>query len=292
MSRRASLCFVVILGLTGCQAQIQHGLDERDANELISVLTARGFDAHKEAEKGKKPTWAISVEDERATDALRVLTELKLPRAARTTTREIASQSALIDTPSAEHLRQMEALEGDIEQTLETMDGVVSAGVELVVPAPARPGQVPLPSKASALLRVQAEGYERIQQQRDQLRGLIAGSVEGLHADDVALVVDIVGTHVAPVPADATPSVRLRVMVLILAVLLTAVAGVMVVMSVHIRRLTRRPSGRSTPSATPLPSSAVAPVAPAAVAGKPAMAVARSAAPKPVIAPAAQRKVA
>jgi type III secretion protein J len=263
----------LLLILAACRSQIQHGLDERDANEIVSVLAGRGFDARKEPEKGKKPTWAIDVDDDRAAEALRVLTELKLPRPARTTTRDVAAQSGLIETPGTERLRQMEALEGDIEQTLETMDGVVSAGVEIVVPAPARPGQVPSPSKASALLRVHPESLERITQQRTQLKELIAGSVEGLKPDDVALVVDPVELHVALPPQPQDASTRLKVMVLVLSVLLTAVAGVLAVLCVHLRRLTRKNKpALQAPVVKPAPTPAPA--------------------PKPVIAQGAQRKVA
>jgi type III secretion protein J len=235
------------------------------------VLVARGFDARKEPEKGKKPTWAIEVDDDRATDALRVLTELKLPRPARTTTRDVATQQGLIDTPAAERLRQLEALEGDIEQTLETMDGVVSAGVEIVVPAPARPGQVPSPSKASALLRIHPDSLERLTQQRTALKELIAGSVEGLRAEDVALMVDPVETRVV-LPPQTDSTTRLKVMVLVLSVLLTAVAGILAVLAVHVRRLSRprSPSTVRPPEPKPAPPPS----------------------PRPIIAHAAQRKVA
>lgn len=273
---RSHLILVLTLVLAACRSQIQHGLDEREANEIISVLTARGFEVQKVAEKGKKPTWAIDVDDDRATDALRVLSELKLPRPQRTTTKDVAAQSGLIDTPGAEKLRQLEALEGDIEQTLETIDGVVSAGVELVVPLAARPGQATVPSKASALLRVNPDSLERIVQQREQLKALIAGSVEGLKPDDVALVVDPVESHVLPPVVDPNGTTKLKVMVLVLAVLLTLVAGVLVALTVQLRRVTRRAA-----AATPAP-------APAAVAApKPA-----APAPKPLIAQGAQRKVA
>ena len=132
---------VLAVAATACRSQIQHGLTEHDANEITTALVSRGFDARKAAEKGKKPTWAIEVDDEHATDALRVLTELKLPRPPRTTTREIASQTGLIETPSAERLGSSEALEGDIEQR--GRDGWDRlAGVELV-PAPPRPARAP-----------------------------------------------------------------------------------------------------------------------------------------------------
>jgi type III secretion protein J len=274
------LSCAIALVLAGCRAQIQHGLEERDANEIVSVLVARGFEVSKVPEKAKRPSWAIEVADDRANDALRVLTELKLPRPPRTTTRDVAQQSGLIDTPSAEKLRQLEALEGDIEQTLETMDGVVSAGVELVVPLAPRPGVTPSPSKASALLRVSPSSLERIGQLREQLKALIAGSVEGLRAEEVALVVDPAESHVATVVVDTSELTRLKVLVIVLASLLTLVAVILVATSLHLRRMLKRPkrpaaAGGAIPSAAPKPPPT--PVQPQ---------------PRPVIAPAAQRRVA
>lgn len=281
MNRRR-LLLVLALVLAGCRSQIQHGLDERDANEIVSVLVARGFDVQKVAEKGKKPTWAIEVTDDRATDALRVLTELKLPRPQRTTTRDVAQQSGLIDTPGAEKLRQLEALEGDIEQTIETMDGVVSAGVELVVPLAPRPGVTATPSKASALLRVHPASLERITQQREQLKSLIAGSVEGLKAEDVALVVDPVESHVPAPPLETSDITKLKVITLALAVVLTAVSVILVGMTLQLRRMMKRRSPSSSASTV-----ATAPPPPAKPAAPPTPPM-----PKPVIAQAAQRKVA
>ena len=136
---------VLAVAATACRSQIQHGLTEHDANEITTALVSRGFDARKAAEKGKKPTWAIEVDDEHATDALRVLTELKLPRPPRTTTREIASQTGLIETPSAERLGSSEALEGDIEQRSKGWMGSPRGG--RTGPRPATAGQ----SAASSL---------------------------------------------------------------------------------------------------------------------------------------------
>ncbi len=198
MTRLLSFSLAAATSLAlACASPIQHGLDERDANELVSVLTTRGFDARKSLEKGKKPTWAIEVEGDRATDALRVMAELKLPRAQKLTTAKIAGEPALIETPLIERLRQLEGQEGDLEQSLETLDGVTSAAVELVVPPPPRPGAAAVPSKASVLLRVSGESLERVQHQRAELRALVAASVDGLLADDVVLVIDEVQGHAA-----------------------------------------------------------------------------------------------
>lgn len=272
---------VAALLLSACRSQIQHGLDERDANEAVAALVARGFDARKVPEKGKKPTWAVDLDDDHATDALRVLSELKLPRPARTTTREVTSQAALIETPGAERLRQLEALEGDIEQMIEGMDGVASAGVELAVPAPPRPGQPASPSKASALIRAHPAAFDRLSQQRDAVRALIAASVEGLKPEDVVVLIDPVTTQV-PAPAlAAPPEDRLRAVVVVMGLSLSALAAALVAMVLKARK---RPSPSTAPTE---------PAAPAAPAAAPAPKRASTPIqPRPVVNPNVQRRVA
>ncbi len=249
--------------LTACSSQIQHGLDERDANEIISALVARGFEAKKVAEKGKKPTWAIELDDSQATEAMRVLNELKLPRPARLKTQTLAQSVGLIDTPAAERLRQLEAQEGDIEESLETMDGVASVSVELVVPAPPRPGQLATPSKASVLVRVQPIALEKLQMQRAELRALVAAAVEGLKPDDVVLVIDPVTIPEAPVREEPA---SMRPLVIVLGLCLSLVAMLVVFLSWRLR-VSRKVVAPQAPAVTPSPQ-------------------------RPVINPAIQRKVA
>lgn len=267
MFPRTLLLSLVVVFFAGCRSQIQHGLDERDANEIVTELTTRGFDVKKVPEKGKKPTWAIELDDEKSTDALRVLTELKLPRKARKTTQSLVETANLIETPQAEKLRALEAQEGDIEEALETMDGVKSASVELVVPAAPRPGTQPSPSKASVLLRVQPEAQERLQQQRAELRALVAASVDGLHSDDVVLVLDPVAVQapIVPLAIDAPPQESgMRAMVVVLGLVLAVLASALIIIFFRLRKK------ESTAQTSPAPVSA----------------------PKPVISANVQRKVA
>jgi type III secretion protein J len=247
-----SLLLVLTVLAAGCRSQIQHGLDERDANEIVTELTARGFEAKKVPEKGKKPTWAIEVDDEKSTEALRVLTELKLPRKARKTTQALVETASLIETPQAEKLRALEAQEGDLEEALETMDGVKSAAVELVVPAAPRPGTPVTPSKASVLLRVQPESLERLQQQRSELRALVAAAVDGLHADDVVLVLDVVTVQspALPLPLEAPPENGLRAMIVVLGLVLAVLAAALLVVFFRMRR---KETVAPAPVAPPVP---------------------------------------
>lgn len=260
-----SFLITAALFFCACSTQIQHGLDERDANEIVSALVARGFEVKKVPEKGKKPTWAIELEDAQATEAMRVLNELKLPRPARLKTQTLAQNVGLIDTPSAERLRQLEAQEGDIEESLETMDGVASVNVELVVPAPPRPGQVAVPSKASVLLRVQPIALEKLQMQRGELKALVAAAVDGLNPDDVVLVIDPVTIPI--VPAKEETSSGMRPLVIVLGLSLSVVAMLVVFLAWRLRSSKRAVAGATPPVHAPLPQ-------------------------RPVINPSIQRKVA
>lgn len=239
---------VAALLMSACATRIQHGLEERDANELLSALVQRGFRAHKVPEKGKKPTWAIEVDDSEERHAMRVLTDLRLPRLARPTTRSIIQNVALIESPGVERLRHLEAQEGDIEESLESMDGVAGAWVELAVPSAPRPGQAAIPSKASVLLRARPDAVERLTLRRDDLRALVAGSVEGLQPNEVVLVVEPVATVGAPAMSGrALPAERLRPLVVGLGAALTVVAVLLVGLSLRLIQA-RRASAPSLPA--------------------------------------------
>ena len=138
----ARRCVLLLLvWLTGCQDRIQHGLDERQANELQRVLVERGLDARKVPEAGKKPTWAIEVAEEQGSAAVRILAELGLPRPVEETGCDVFGSGGFVRTPLEEQLCRGRMLERGLEKTLQTVEGVLFARVHLVVPPPARFGQ-------------------------------------------------------------------------------------------------------------------------------------------------------
>jgi type III secretion protein J len=232
---RRCLILLLLLGLTACRERIQHGLDERQANELQAVLIERGLDARKVPEAGKKPTWSIEVLEEQASDAVRILAELGLPRPAAEVGCDVFG-GGLVRTPVEEGVCRVRVLERGLEKTLQTVEGVLLARVHLVVPAPPRPGQAPVPSKASAMLRVAPGSAARVRQSAETLRALIAGGVEGLSPEAVSLVVDEVSTRVeVPAGRGLSPLARLRVLLAALGVVVTGLAVALVLVTLRMR---------------------------------------------------------
>lgn len=226
---------VLALVLTGCQARIQHGLDEQEANEIQTILLESGFDARKVPEGGKKPTWAIEVDEDQSAGATRVLAELGLPRP-RLKGFE-GMEVGLVATPTQERAAQLNALSEELASTLQSVAGVTMARVHLVVPPPPRPGQAPEPAKASAFMRVRPGFGPKVKGMEDELRRLVAGSVEGLTPGDVTLVVNEVVSTVPAPPRGTSPVQRMRWLVVGMSVLVSLLAVLLVFVAVRMRAL-------------------------------------------------------
>lgn len=224
------------LSLGGCGQPIQHALDERQANEIQAVLVERGLDAEKVSEAGKKPSWSIEVPEGQATDAIRILSELGLPRPRAEGFSEVFGKGSLVPSPTEERALYLQAISGELARTLESVEGVVSARVHLVLPPPPRPGAAREAAKASAFLKVRPGRMEGVQRLRDELRALVAGAVEGLSTESVTLVMAEISTSV-PVRAQAgAPAPPLRWMLAGLAVTVTVLSLGLVWLTLRLRR--------------------------------------------------------
>jgi len=175
------------IALMGCASRVMHGLDERQANQIQSVLIERGFGARKVLEDGRPPTWAVEVPTADAAAAVRVLATLGLPRPRPAGVKELL-RPGLVPDPLEQHVLLLEAQSGELARTLEGVDGVLSARVHLVRATLGRGGATASPAKAAVYLRVQALAQGRLIGMREELRALVAGAVEGLEPAGVTLV--------------------------------------------------------------------------------------------------------
>jgi type III secretion protein J len=226
---------LLLLPLYACRAQIQHGLDERQANELQAVLADHGVEAKKVPEAGKKPTWAIEVDDESASDAIRILAELGLPRPKTEGFGDVFGKGSLVPTPTEERALYLQALSGEISRTLESVEGVTAARVHIVLPPPARPGTTggPVP-KASAFLRTRPGVSEKLDKSREELKALVAGAVEGLSRDQVTLIVSEASDFIPSKPRVDEPD-RMRWLLVGLGIAVSFLAIAMVVLTLRVR---------------------------------------------------------
>ena len=189
------LALVVAAAMVGgCSANILHGIDERSANEATAALERAGIGAEKMPDEGAaaggSATYTIRVAHADGTRAVDLLRALGLPHDRRRGFAETYGQPSLIPTPSEERARYVDALAGEIERTLESADGVISARVHLVLEEsdPLAVDAKPRNAARAAVLLKARPGTAPFSEA--DVQKLVAGSVAGLEAAAVSVVDD------------------------------------------------------------------------------------------------------
>ena len=133
LTRFAAVFFLV--ALAGCEAEVEHGLNEKDANEIRVVLSQQGIPSEKRHEEGgDKPTWAILVPKGEVNRATELLVANHLPPDHQPGLSQTYATPSMVPTATEEKARYIGALQGELAQTLESVDGVLSARVNVNIP--------------------------------------------------------------------------------------------------------------------------------------------------------------
>jgi type III secretion protein J len=185
---RRLLVLAILAG--GCAVPVQHGLDEPAANEVVTALERAGIAASKARDEGAEAGFVVRVAGSDGSRAMELLRSLGLPRSRRSGLAELYGQPSLVPTATEERARFLEALGSELERTLETIDGVVSARVHLVLAESdplALDGKPRVPAQAAVLLKIGGGGAPPLKEA--EVQRLVAGSVPGLEPAAVAVVV-------------------------------------------------------------------------------------------------------
>ena len=99
------------------------------------------------------------------------------------------SNKSLVPTPQEERMRYTAAVAGELEKTLEAVDGVIDARVHLVLSQGGGPaGDRVTAEKASVLLKYTAGRDGAPPMTEQEIASVVAGAVDGLDAANVAVV--------------------------------------------------------------------------------------------------------
>ena len=236
---------ILALVVAACDVPIQHGMDESSANEVTTALERANIRATKTKDEGAEAGFKVSVGGSDSARAMELLRSLGLPRSQRSGMAEMYSQPSLVPTATEERARFLEALGNDIERTLESVEGVVSARVHISLaesdPLSAE-GKPRVPAQAAVLIKAKAGPLLSLKD--TEVQRLVAGAVPGLTAEKVAVVETVAsefsGGNAAPMttfgPIRVAPGSRL-VLASAFAALLGLVAILAMVLLFTARRL-------------------------------------------------------
>jgi type III secretion protein J len=177
----------VFILCAGCGIELEHGLDERSANQVATLLESQGISADKTPEDSQSGGYKITVARGDAARDFSLLEAHDLPRRGQKGLAETFSAGGLLPSAVEERARLGAALSAELEHTLEGLPGVSSARVHLALPESdplLGEGAHPRPT-ASVLLKT----TQPLPVADAELKKLISGAVNGLQAADVSVVV-------------------------------------------------------------------------------------------------------
>ncbi len=238
------------LGSWACQVELQHELNEIDANEVIVLLESNGIKAEKTRDL-ENAGWMVLVSDSDRGRAWRVMQEAGLPRRSAHGFESLYPRSGLLPSPDEERVLLQAATAGEMERTLQRLEGVIDARVHLVLAPKSRlkpPGHADQHAKASVLMIVKTE-YSSMDPKK--VSTLVSGGVHGLDPKDVQVIIDTAVTssskqpppvlvELGPFSVSATSIGPLRVFLSLLMLLVVIASCALIMTLFKLRRLRMR----------------------------------------------------
>jgi type III secretion protein J len=227
-----SLCFLA------CSQELHRGLSEEQANEMVVTLSNNGIHATKVPVEGEVPTFTLTVPKRDSTHAWEILQANNLPKPPKKGFGEVFSKTSLIPTAMEEKAMYMQAVMGELEKTLLSITGVVEARVHVVLPESdvlKEELQGPTITKAAVLVKYKPDRNGAIPFKQDDIKHLIANSVESLKPEDVAVVASEIikdrqpdMVHVGPIKLSKDSLFPFQMVVVVVVALILLVAFMLV----------------------------------------------------------------
>jgi type III secretion protein J len=197
---RFFLSFLCLLLLAGCESnkEIVHGIDEKEANEIVVYLSNKGIDATKilAAEAGgggqKIQLYNIMVEEENYIKATSLLNQVGLPRRTSQNLLGIFKESGLVPSELQERVRYQSGLAEQTASTIRKIDGILDAEVQISFPEedPLNPGQKKGDITASVYVKHSGVLDDPNTHLDTKIRRLVTSSITGLKYDNVTIIPD------------------------------------------------------------------------------------------------------
>jgi type III secretion protein J len=192
------LLFALSLFAMGCTAAAASDLSESEANRAVVALEKHGVSAEKERDPEKEGRFRVLVGRDEGAAAASVLEQESVPAHENAGILRSLGSGSMVPSRLAEHARLLTGISGELEQSLQAVEGVVSARVHLASPERSPLDAEPAPQKPSASVLLRHRGAAP-PLAISEIQRLVAGAVPGLEPGAVSVVA-------SPAPPSARPA--------------------------------------------------------------------------------------
>ncbi len=213
------LCLALFAFSCSSKTTIINSVGERDANEIVVFLAAKGIDAERipapsSGALGGAQTeqmWNIQVDPQNVVDAMALLSRAGLPRKQGQDLLSLFGETGLVPTDMQQKIRYQAGLSEQIANTIRKIDGVLDAAVQISIP----PDDSTQPITASVYVKHSGVLDNPNSQLISKIKQLVAGSVAGLKIENVTVIADKARYADSPQAADLSAQEQDKEMVTI-----------------------------------------------------------------------------
>jgi type III secretion protein J len=173
--------------LVACSTSVASDLDEQDANQVVVGLRDANVGATKRADPKSEGKYVVDVAVSDISLALSALQNRGLPAPQTAGILDSLGENGLVASRANEKARLIVGTAGELERSLRSLEGVLSARVHLAVPDndPLLPEVTPKSASASVLLRHRGASPPIA---ATEVQRLVAGAVADMSPEHVAVV--------------------------------------------------------------------------------------------------------
>jgi type III secretion protein J len=233
---------IAFLAFTGCARQLESGLSEDDAQQIVVLLREHQINASVQADPTAKKdaiTYIVTVQGRNDTviRAWKLLEENGLPREKVKGLDSVFADAGMIPTAAQEKARLITGLNGEITRTLDSVSGVVDSRVQVVLPdnSPLLDKSEQAKPTASVLVQYRGSAPPLAEQ---EVKSLVAKSIEGLTPDNVAVVFKRV--EVQELPIEVLGPLPLSSWIEVAAVAVAVLAGLVSLLLVSVSKVRKQ----------------------------------------------------
>lgn len=183
--------YIVLLSACAQEIVVRDLPTEKEANTIVEVLAYDGIAGRKSVlDDGRKKTYSISVPSSRRLDAITILNQHDLP-SEHHLGYAIYGDSGLIPSASQEKAKFLRAIEGEIENQMRLVNGVLDASVQIVMPKDSvlrASGEAPPPTTASIALVYLPGANDSKPITVSEVKTMVARGVEKLSEENVTVL--------------------------------------------------------------------------------------------------------
>ncbi|BAJ02212.1 type III secretion system inner membrane ring lipoprotein SctJ [Shewanella violacea] len=180
---KCTLLLLVIL-LSGCKVDLFRDLSQDDANQMVALLMLHHIDAASELDD-KSGTITLKIDKDQFINAVELLRQNGFPKPHYSSIEDLFPSGQLVTSPTQEEAKMNYLKEQQLERTLSTMDGVISARVTIAEMELDPNRREPTDKSASVFIKYSPQA--NLSNAKNNIKKLIQNSVTGLSVDNISV---------------------------------------------------------------------------------------------------------